>query len=140
MTRKLTLFLVCAFEIALILFVAAWTVHAKTEQLYACSQWVRQNEEVRLTDAFRETFPDKMGRNFILSDVSGNVTIVDEYGDETKVTQLGKHNRYWDIYQTLAPDLYGNDRVFFIKKSKDKMEISTVHPLVEHEYKTTCQK
>ena len=25
MTRKLTLFLVCAFEIALILFVASWT-------------------------------------------------------------------------------------------------------------------
>ena len=28
MTRKLTLFLVCAFEIALILFVAAWSVRA----------------------------------------------------------------------------------------------------------------
>ena len=28
MTRKLTLFLVCAFEIGLILFVAAWTVSA----------------------------------------------------------------------------------------------------------------
>ena len=28
MTRKLTLFLVCAFEIALILFVAAWTAWA----------------------------------------------------------------------------------------------------------------
>jgi hypothetical protein len=29
MTRKLTLFLVCAFEIALILFVAAWTAWAE---------------------------------------------------------------------------------------------------------------
>jgi hypothetical protein len=28
MPRKLTLFLVCAFEIALILFVAAWTAWA----------------------------------------------------------------------------------------------------------------
>ena len=28
MTRKLTLFLVCAFEVALILFVAAWTAWA----------------------------------------------------------------------------------------------------------------
>jgi hypothetical protein len=30
MTRKLTLFLVCAFEIALILFVAAWAAWAET--------------------------------------------------------------------------------------------------------------
>jgi hypothetical protein len=30
MTRKLTLFLVCAFEIALILFAAAWTASADT--------------------------------------------------------------------------------------------------------------
>jgi len=30
MTRKLTLFLVCAFEIALIVFVAAWTASAET--------------------------------------------------------------------------------------------------------------
>ena len=33
MTRKLTLFLVCAFEIALILFVVAWTAWAETTKL-----------------------------------------------------------------------------------------------------------
>jgi hypothetical protein len=34
MTRQLTLFLVCAFEVALILFVAAWTAWA--EEKYTC--------------------------------------------------------------------------------------------------------
>ena len=33
MNRKLTLFLVCAFEIALILFVAAWTVTASEQRV-----------------------------------------------------------------------------------------------------------
>ena len=33
MTRKLTLFLVCAFEIGLILFVAAWTVTASEQRV-----------------------------------------------------------------------------------------------------------
>ena len=33
MTRKLTLFLVCAFEIALILFVVAWTAWAESTKL-----------------------------------------------------------------------------------------------------------
>ena len=33
MTRKLTLFLVCAFEIGLILFVAAWTVSASEQRV-----------------------------------------------------------------------------------------------------------
>ena len=33
MTRKLTLFLVCAFEIALILFVASWTAWAESNKL-----------------------------------------------------------------------------------------------------------
>ena len=140
MTRRTTLFLVCAFKIASILFVAVGTVHAKTEQLYACGQWVRQNENLGLTESFRETWPDKIGRNFILSDVSGTITIVDEYGDETKIIRLAKHNNYFDIYLTLAPDSYGSSSLFFIKKGKDSMEISTIHPLVEFEYKTTCQK
>ena len=59
MTRKLILFAVCSFEVALILFVAGWTVHAKTEQLYACSQWVRYNEKV-ITEEFRANNPDKL--------------------------------------------------------------------------------
>ena len=36
MTRKLTLFLVCAFEIGLILFVAAWA--AKADWLSCCKE------------------------------------------------------------------------------------------------------
>ena len=35
MTRRTTIFLVCAFEIALILFVAAWSAHAK-ETFVSC--------------------------------------------------------------------------------------------------------
>ncbi len=37
MTRKLTLFIVCAFEIALILFVAAWTALASSTSTYNCT-------------------------------------------------------------------------------------------------------
>ena len=33
MTRKLTLFIICAFEIGLILFVAAWTVSASEQRV-----------------------------------------------------------------------------------------------------------
>lgn len=33
MTRKLTLFLVCVFEIALVLFVLAWTARAEPNKL-----------------------------------------------------------------------------------------------------------
>jgi hypothetical protein len=36
MTRKLTLFLVCAYEIALILFVAAWTARAEPNSPLDC--------------------------------------------------------------------------------------------------------
>jgi len=39
MTRKLTLFLVCAFEIALILFVVAWTAFAADGAKYKCDSY-----------------------------------------------------------------------------------------------------
>ena len=140
MTRKLTLFLVCAFEIGLILFVAAWTVHAKTEQLYVCSQWVRLNQGIKITEALREDFPNKMGRHFKLSAVGGNFTIVTELGYEMQIGRIGRHNTHKSFYQTLEPNEFGDDRVFFVHKTNDTITIDTIHPLAEVEYRTTCQK
>ena len=48
MTRKLTLFLVCAFEIGLILFVAAWTSWADTEPKSVFDQLQTQSPVSRM--------------------------------------------------------------------------------------------
>ena len=47
MTRKLTLFLVCAFEIALILFVAAWTAWAG---LIPVEEKLEEAKQIRMED------------------------------------------------------------------------------------------
>jgi len=87
MTRKLTLFLVCAFEIALILFVTAWTAFASTENLYACGQWTLRNEGVKIQEAVRAKFPQRMGKNFILTDDDGNLTITTHLGKKSRLAR-----------------------------------------------------
>jgi hypothetical protein len=140
MTRKLTLFLVFAFEVALILFVAGWSARANTENLYACGQWVRYNDDIKINEKLRAAFPDRMGKNFILSDDGGNFNIVTQLGHERQIGKIGKHNGLLDIYQTLAPNAFGNHSVFFVSKRNDTIEIMSVHPVAKLEYITTCQK
>ena len=140
MTRRTTLFLVCAFEIALILFVAAWSALANTDDLYACVQWIRINDEIKMNEKVRSKFPDKVGRNFILTDDGENLTIVTRSGQERQIARIGRHNEILDIYQTLQPSKFNNHTVFFVNKSQDTIEIMSVHPLATFEYKITCQK
>ena len=140
MNRKLTLFLVCAFEIALMLFLAAWSAFANTENLYASSQWARSNDDIKINEKLRAAFPDRMGRNFILSDDGGNFNIVTGLGHEMQIGIIGKHNGLWDIYRTLEPNSSGSDSVFFVSKSNDTIKIMSVHPAEKLEYTTTCQK
>ena len=61
MTHKLTLFLVCAFEFTLILFVAAWTAWANTAPTYNCVT----KEIIQITEGDVEKKPNF---NFMLID------------------------------------------------------------------------
>jgi hypothetical protein len=65
MTRKLTLFLVCAFEIALILFVAAWNVRADNSGIPK-SHWIvvevrfySNNRDAGLSQGPQSTFENR---------------------------------------------------------------------------------
>ena len=140
MTRKLTLFLVCAFEIALILFVVAWKAFANTENLYACGQWTLRNEGVKIQEAVRAKFPQRMGKNFILTDDDGNLTITTHHGKKKQIGKIGTHNEVIDIYQTLSPTERGDHSLYFVSEWYNTITIETIHPLAALEYTTTCQK
>jgi len=140
MTRKLTLFLVCAFEIALILFVVAWTAFAADGAKYKCDRWHRTNTETKLSE-FEKTFiPDTKGKDHILEVYPKVVHIIDSDGERLQLEQAGLHNKLWQMYRSSFADWGGSHRFFWIKKDGIKIEVHSVHPKADSEYVSKCHK
>ena len=135
MTRKLTLFTVCAFEIALILFVATWTAFANTGNLYACGKWAGINGIPNFAAK-----DDIWGRNFILTEIGEVLTILDDTEQKKQIRKIGKWNDVVDIYQTTKLNKYDALQLFFVRKKTDTIEIDSIHPLAGLEVRTICQK
>ena len=94
MTRKLTLFLVCAFEVALILFVAAWTAWAET------------------------TVEFKSGDALLSNDISYDLTLTTigaDY-DGAKLFLSCNTSKQWEaqlaVSQTIFPDRVGDNIMY----------------------------